>query len=100
MMRVNMVLLDDIQKNKKKLNILSAAEKIEIPTLIIHGQEDEAVPVNEAQTIYDHLNAPDKNLMIIEEGTHTYNARHPMESIPEELETVLYLTESWFDRFL
>lgn len=100
MMRVNTDLLDDIQKNKKKLNILSAAEKIEIPTLIIHGQEDDPVPVNEAQTIYDHLNAPDKDLMIIEEGTHTYNAMHPLESIPEELETVLYLTEGWFDRFL
>jgi esterase/lipase len=99
-MRVSTDLLDDIQKNKKKLNILSAAEKIDIPTLVIHGQEDETVPVNEAQMIYDHLNASDKDLMIIEEGSHTYNAMHPLESIPEELETVLYLTESWFDKFL
>ena len=38
--------------------------------------------------------------MIIEGGTHTFGASHPLESMPEELETVFELTESWFDRFL
>jgi dienelactone hydrolase len=100
LMRVGIDLLQDIQKNKKKLNITSAAEQLETPTLIIHGQADESVPVEEAQTIFDHLASPSKELMIIEGGTHTFGARHPMESMPEELQTVFELTESWFDRFL
>jgi dienelactone hydrolase len=99
-MRIGRELLDDIRKNKAQLNIPAAAEKLETPTLIIHGQEDESVPVNEAQLIYDHLAASSKELMIIEGGTHTFGARHPLESMPEELETVFDLTESWFDRFL
>ena len=100
MMRVGLDLYQDIQKNKKNLNIQSAAENIETPTLIIHGQDDESVPVEEAQTIYDHLASPSKELIIIEGGTHTYGARHPMESMPEELQTVFDLTENWFDRYL
>ena len=100
LMRVGVGLLEDIQKNKKQLNIVSAAENLETPTLIIHGQEDESVPVEEAQTIYDHLGASNKELMIIEGVGHTFGARHPMESIPEELQTVFELTENWFDRFL
>ena len=100
MMRVGLELLKDIQKNKKALNIAAAAEKIETPTLVIHGQEDESVPVAESQIIFDHLASTQKELMIIEGGTHTFGARHPMESMPEELETVFELTESWFDRFL
>jgi len=100
MMRVGLDLLKDIQKNKKQLNIISAAENLETPTLVIHGQADESVPVEEAQTIFDHLASPSKELMIIEGGTHTFGARHPMESMPEELQTVFELTESWFDRFL
>jgi dienelactone hydrolase len=100
MMRVGKELLDDIQKNKNELNITSAAENIVTPTLIIHGQADESVPLEEAHTIYDHLNASSKELMIIEGGSHTFGARHPMESIPEELQTVFELTENWFDRFL
>lgn len=100
MMRVGLELLDDIENNKVQLNIPAAAEKLETPTLIIHGQEDESVPVDEAQIIFDHLGSPSKELMIIEGGTHTFGARHPMESMPEELETVFELTENWFDRYM
>jgi len=100
LMRVGNELLDDIEKNRSQLNIPAAAEKLETPTLVIHGQEDESVPVDEAQTIYDHLASPSKELMIIEGGTHTFGARHPMESMPEELETVFELTENWFDRYM
>jgi dienelactone hydrolase len=100
LMRVGKELLLDIQKNKKSLNIPAAAEKIETPTLILHGQDDESVPAEEAKIIYDHLGSQNKELMIIEGGTHTYGARHPLEFMPKELETVFELTESWFDRFL
>jgi dipeptidyl aminopeptidase/acylaminoacyl peptidase len=100
LMRVGLDLYHDIQKNKKDLNIQSAAENIETPTLIIHGQNDESVPVEEAQVIYDHLASPSKEIIIIEGGTHTYGAHHPMESMPEELQTVFDLTENWFDRYL
>jgi len=99
-MRVGIDLLEDIQKNKNQLNIPAAAEKIDTPTLVIHGQSDESVPVAESQIIFDHLASSSKELLLIEEGSHTFGARHPMESMPEELETVFELTESWFDRFL
>lgn len=100
LMRVGTELLEDIKKNKEHLNITVAAKKVETPTLIIHGLEDESVPVDEAEIIFDHLGSPSKELMIIEGGTHTFGARHPLESMPKSLETVFELTESWFDRFL
>ena len=100
LMRVGEELLIDIQKNKNRLSIPAAAEQIETPTLIIHGKDDESVPLEEAQIIFDHLGSANKELMIIDGGTHTFGARHPMESMPTELETVFELTESWFDRFL
>ena len=56
--------------------------------------------MDEAQIIYDRLGSSSKELMIIEGGGHTYGARHPLESMPEELETVFELSENWFDRFL
>lgn len=99
-MRVGKELLDDIHKNRARLDIPAAAQKIEIPTLVIHGQDDESVPVEEAQNIFDHLGSTNKELMIIEGSTHTFGARHPLESMPKELETVFELTESWFDRIL
>ena len=99
-MRIDIDLIKDIKKNKKKLNILNAASKIEIPILIIHGENDEAVPKVESQDIYDKLETSSKDLIIIEGGTHTYSISHPMESISNQFETVLDLTENWFDRYL
>ena len=99
-MQVGIELLNDCEKNKTKLDILATVEGLDIPTLIIHGENDEAVPVEEAHLIYDHLGSAEKELIIIEEGTHTYGAQHPMSSTGEQLQSVFDLTESWFDRFL
>lgn len=99
-MQVGIELLNDLEKNKTKLDILTTVEDLNIPTMIIHGEADETVPVEEARLIYDHLGSPEKELIIIEGGTHTYGAQHPMSSTSEQLKSVFDLTENWFDRFL
>ena len=38
----------DFKKNENKYNIKSAVSKINIPYLVIHGDNDKAVDVNEA----------------------------------------------------
>jgi esterase/lipase len=73
---------------------------LDIPTLIIHGDKDESIPVEEAHTIYDNILSSEKELIIIEGGTHTFGAQHPMSSMTGPLENVFDLTENWFDRFL
>jgi len=99
-MQVGIELLNDYKKNIAKLDILTTVEDLEIPTLIIHGEADEAVPVEEAHLIYDHLGSPEKELIIIDGGTHTFGAHHPMSTTGEQLQSVFDLTENWFDRFL
>lgn len=100
LMRMNRILIDDLEKNKKDLDILSAASKIETPSLIIHGEIDEAVPLAESQQIFDSLTTEEKQIEIIEQGSHTFNITHPMDSRSVQFETALDLTESWFDKYL
>ncbi|MFC2088666.1 alpha/beta hydrolase [Calditrichota bacterium] len=100
MMRINKVFIDDIQKNKKKLNILKATAQLEIPALVVHGDNDESVSVSEAKEIFDQMGGFGKELEIIEGGTHTFGVGHPMESPSTQFETVLDLTESFFDKNL
>ena len=100
LMRINLDLLNDIKKNKKNLDILESAKKLEIPTLLIHGEIDDVVPLEESKKIYNHIGTSLKDLMIIEEGNHTFGINHPMESHSIQFDTVLDLTESWFDKYL
>lgn len=100
MMRLNKTFIEDIKKNRKKLDILKTAGNLEIPALIIHGENDESVPVSEANEIFDQMKGFGKELEIIEGGTHAFGISHPMQSISTKLETVLDLTESFFDKNL
>jgi dienelactone hydrolase len=100
LMRIHLDLINDIRKNKNKLNILKSVKNLEIPTLIIHGDMDESVPADEATEIYNNLGATSKDLILIEGGLHTFGTSHPMEAKTASFDTVLDLTENWFDRYL
>lgn len=64
------------------LSIELNAENINCPTLIIHGNDDEAVDVEQAFRIKDLI--PHAQLEIIEETGHTFGASHPWkeETLP------------------
>lgn len=99
-MRLNRVLIDDLEKNKKDLDILDAASQIDIPVLVIHGENDEAVALSEGQQIFDRISNTEKQFEILENGSHTFNITHPMDSRSAQFETALDLTENWFDKHL
>jgi len=44
--------------------------KISMPTLIIHGEEDTLVPLQEARDLYQHLGTDEKELLIIPSANH------------------------------
>jgi esterase/lipase len=44
--------------------------RIFLPSLIIHGEQDWLVPVQNARDIYDHLGTQEKELLIIPSATH------------------------------
>jgi uncharacterized protein len=69
--RLNRSLLDDLQK----IDVPAAAKKILCPVLIIHGDRDETVPVEEAYELHGLLRH-DKRLSIVQDGDHRFS--HPL----------------------
>ena len=63
--RLNVSLLDDVQK----INVPEAARRITCPVLILHGDQDEVVPVEEARELHGCLAGP-KKLSILQNGNH------------------------------
>lgn len=61
-----------------RLNPIKAAENLQKPWLIVHGSEDEAVPLSQAN---DHQSRqPNALLKVIEDTGHTFGRKHPWDS--------------------
>jgi uncharacterized protein len=88
-MRMNVSLLEDIENNSDRLNIIKAVSKLNIPLLIIHGTEDLAVDMSEAETLYTNCPSTDKKLIILDRAGHTFSAVHPFAGTTPHLETVI-----------
>lgn len=89
-MRVSTALLDDYDANRERYDVLAAASRLTVPLLVVHGGSDETVPVAEAREIASRVT--DTALLIVENASHTYNAIHPLITIPNELSIVTEVT--------
>ncbi|MBC2843978.1 alpha/beta hydrolase family protein [Winogradskyella flava] len=80
---------ENFMSNKERLDIASATERIQIPMLIIHGDNDTSVSIKEAEEL--HQWNPDSQLKIIKNADHVFNTRHPWgeESLSVELKVVV-----------
>lgn len=68
---------EDFKANEKRLDIEAAEKKLQIPHLIIHGNNDTSVSIDEAYIL--HKWNPNSQLEIIEAADHVFNVKHPWE---------------------
>jgi len=93
---IKLDLLDDIENNADELDIPSAAASLAIPSLIIHGSADEAVPFAEGLALAGAFGEYG-TFLPIEGAGHTFGATHPMpDRVPLSLEQVLDGTVNHF----
>ena len=80
---------EDFKANENRLHIESAAKRINIPWLIIHGSKDTSVNQNEAEEL--HQWNPNSELKIIENADHVFNTKHPWndKKLSKELQSVI-----------
>ncbi|MGI4804506.1 MAG: alpha/beta hydrolase family protein [Janthinobacterium lividum] len=74
-MPVKATLLDDLDQNQKRLNILLAAAEIKQPWLIIHGDQDPTVNISHALQL--NRKQPKSDLVVAPGANHTFNASQP-----------------------
>jgi pimeloyl-ACP methyl ester carboxylesterase len=89
-MRMSTRMLDDFEENRERLDILGALVKLEVPLLVVHGGRDESVPPSESREIAAY--APDASLVTIDNASHTFNAIHPLVTVPPELSIAAAVT--------
>lgn len=85
-MPLNVTLLEDFEENADTFDILNASKRINIPWLIVQGDDDVNVPFEHAQKLADAN--PNSRLVKIEGANHVYGATQPYEN--ETLPTLLF----------
>jgi dienelactone hydrolase len=98
-MPVGSVYWRDVQQNRERLDIAAAAARLTIPWLIVHGDADTSVPVDEGRLLFDAA-GDTAELLIVEGGDHGFGGKHPYDGATPELRTVADATLEWFDTHL
>jgi dipeptidyl aminopeptidase/acylaminoacyl peptidase len=100
-MRLGVGLLDDIEQNRDdSLSVEKAGRDLQKPLLLIHGQDDDGVPVREAEELYSWSDRERSELLIIPDTGHTFGSVHPWVGLTPQFEQVLNRTASFFKTHL
>ncbi|HYV51571.1 MAG TPA: alpha/beta hydrolase, partial [Dongiaceae bacterium] len=94
--RVGRALLEELETHREALDPVLAASRIQVPFLIIHGSQDESVPVQAAHRLSHALDPIRGKLLVVEGAGHTFGAQHPFSSPTPAFRLVLDRTLSWF----
>lgn len=89
-MRMSTAVLDDLEQNRARLDVLSAVKSMKLPLLVIHGGNDESVSPDDAREISGAT--PHASIMMVSGAGHTFNAIHPLVNVPRELDLVGHVT--------
>jgi len=101
MMRMNYSYIKDIEENKTgSLNIEKAIKNLKKPLFIAHGDQDLAVPIEEANMIYNWSDKINTELFIVHNTGHTFNVQHPFAGTNDKFENLLSETNKFFSKQL
>ncbi len=84
-MPVKSTLLDDLEKNVNRLDIIAKAAAVTCPWLIVHGDADTTVNVSHAKELKKAQ--PKAELVVVKHGDHTFGGMHPYQQnlLPQDL---------------
>lgn len=101
MMKMDYSFLKDIEENSESsLSMKKAVANMNKPLFIVHGEQDVAVPVTEAETIFNWSDKSKTELLIIHNTGHTFNVQHPFSGSNEKFEILLNETNIFFNKQL
>jgi len=96
-------ILKDLEAHRDELDIQAAAARVAAPWLIVHGEADETVPVDESRQLEEAAGA-DRGRTVerltIPGAGHTFGAVHPFAGPTPHLVQALNATQAWFRRYL
>ena len=98
-LHLNLSVLDDGDAHSTEYDLEAAAGRREAPWLLLHGEEDETVPVAEAHMLAAAARG-EFETHVIAGGSHTFGAQHPFAGPTPQLIEAMNATQRWLRRQL
>ncbi len=95
MMPMGIAMLDDLEQNAGRFDITAAATQLRRPLLLLHGEQDLSVPLEEGLRIRDAADLSLTVMHVIPNTDHTFGAVHPFTGTTPALDRVLDITTAW-----
>ncbi|UYZ14502.1 alpha/beta hydrolase [Brevibacillus sp. WF146] len=92
-MPITQAVIDDVDRNRDKYDLLAKVASMPQPLCIIQGREDYVRLVKGAERL--HEAARESALHWIEAGDHTFNTRHPFAGTSPQLEEAIERTAAF-----
>ena len=87
------------QYGETRLNIAAAAAQITSPWLVVHGAEDETVPVSEGERLAS-FGGSNAELLVLDGVNHSFGGKHPLTEVTPILESAAGVTSEFFAKHL
>lgn len=98
-LHLDVSVLEDVEARHDDYDLDAAAARLEVPWLVLHGENDETVPVAEAHALAGAAGET-LELHIVPGGNHTFGAQHPFVGPTPALIEVMNATQVWLRRHL
>lgn len=94
-LQLDLDVLEDLETRGHELDLLAAARRRRAPWLLVHGADDETVPVAEARELAAAASGKIRSIQI-PQADHTFGAVHPFAGPTPQLIAALDATQRWF----
>jgi pimeloyl-ACP methyl ester carboxylesterase len=91
-------IVEDFNQNRHRLDIPQVIKKMRQPLLILHGEEDETLPIDMAHEL--KKGKPDAEMHLLPATNHSFGGSHPydQEELPEPARVAADLTIDFFNK--
>jgi len=100
LMRMNYAAVEDLLSNKERFDVQACVRGLQVPLLLVHGQEDLSVRLQEGEELYRAADPSRAQLQVIPQTGHTFGAVHPWQGTTPAFEEAVKHSIQWFSTHL
>lgn len=99
-MRLGRKMLEELENHPENLDIVDAVRRLDVPLLIVHGEVDLSVSIENAERLFEAADGSSVELEKVPKAGHTFGAAHPFAQSAPALERAVDRSISFLSEHL